>query len=283
MFINPLHILYLKASADPIFVADHAFYYPDDPVPIYYKNDAMYRVLACLDTKVICLPNGGPCRPLVGGGGGGVDGKRGHDDDPDEDLPPEYWLLKWSLDHSDTYYSIAKRLGTALAAQDMISQYTSVPLGDRHWVLEAERLFATSLARVQFDAWSVGSGEDAPRLGEEGYRDETPAGVGNLCGRVKFRSSGYTNVDALRFWLVMAITPLAWLLSLEVRTVVRAWRVIKKGNRDSAEEEEDGAPDGRQDGERDDSQEGGQAGQQASNDKAEEETADRPLLYWAWR
>ncbi|GAB1311331.1 hypothetical protein MFIFM68171_01541 [Madurella fahalii] len=62
MFISPLHILYLKPSADPIFVADKAFYYEGDPIPIYY--------------------------------------------------------------------SIAKRLGTALVAQDVISQYTSVPLSD---------------------------------------------------------------------------------------------------------------------------------------------------------
>jgi hypothetical protein len=215
MFINPLHILYLKPSADPIFVADKAYTYPGDPVPIYYKNDAKYRVLSCLDTQQICLGKDGPCRPL-----------KGDRRDLDDDLPPEYWILKWSLEHSDTYYSIAKRLGTALVAQEMISQYTSVPLSDRHWVVEAERLFATSLARIQYDVWSVGSGEDRIHVGEDGYRDDAPKRVRakGLCGHVKFQSAGYTNISWLRFILLMAITPLLWLLNLEKRTVVQAWR-----------------------------------------------------------
>jgi len=217
MFINPLHILYLKPSADPIFVADKAFTYPGDPVPIYYKNDAKYRVLSCLDTQQICLGDGGPCRPL-----------KGDERDLDDDLPPEYWILKWSLEHSDTYYSIAKRLGTALVAQEMISQYTSVPLSDRHWVVEAERLFATSLARIQYDVWSIGSGEDRIHLGEDGYRDDAPKTVRakGLCGHVKFQSAGHTNISLLRFVLLMAVTPLFWFLNLKRTTIVRAWGCV---------------------------------------------------------
>jgi hypothetical protein len=237
MFINPLYILYLKPSADPIFVADKAFTYPDDPIPIYYKNDAKYRVLSCLDTQQICLPNGGPCRPLKGD-------KR----DLDEDLPPEYWVLKWSLEHSDVYYSIAKRLGTALVAHEMISQYTSVPLSDRHWVLETERLFATSLARIQYDVWNIGSGEDKVHVGEDGYRDDAPAKVRakGLCGHVKFQSTGYTNISVLRFFLLMAVTPLFWFLNLEERTVVQAWRWITSWRTNVFQEEDqhNGNPQG---------------------------------------
>lgn len=79
MFISLLHILYLKPSADPIFVADTAFYYEGDPIPIYY--------------------------------------------------------------------SIAKRLGTASVAQDVISQYTSVPLSDEE--LEVREV-ATSVSALVF-------------------------------------------------------------------------------------------------------------------------------------
>ncbi|KAK0721957.1 hypothetical protein B0T26DRAFT_196599 [Lasiosphaeria miniovina] len=64
MFISPLHILYLKPSADPIFLADKTFYYDGDPTPIYYKNDAKYRVLACLDRHELCPPSG-PCHSMT--------------------------------------------------------------------------------------------------------------------------------------------------------------------------------------------------------------------------
>lgn len=59
----------------------------------------------------------------------------------------------------------------------------------------------------------------------------------------------------------MAVTPLAWLLSLEERTVVGAWKWINGTN----EPEEDGQDEG--------------------NDEEKEETVERPLLYsvlWAY-
>ncbi|KAK5663828.1 hypothetical protein OQA88_31 [Cercophora sp. LCS_1] len=237
MFINALHILYLRPSLDPIFVADTAVHYKDGRSPVYYcKDDAKYRVLSCLDTQEICLPNGGPCRPL-----------KGDERDLNEDLPPEYWILKWSLEHSNMYYSIAKRLGTALVAQDMISQYTSVPLGDRHWVVEAERLFATSLARIQYDVWSVGSGEDRIHVGEDGYRGEAPEKVKakGLCGRVKFRSTGHTNISVWKFCLLMAATPLLWLFNLRETTVLREWKwVTGRGTEATQQDQANGADQG---------------------------------------
>lgn len=74
--------------------------------------------------------------------------------------PPAYWMMKLSLENSNIYDSILKRLGTALLAQHKITQYTSEPLSDDHWMLEARRLFEISLARIQFDAWNIASGED---------------------------------------------------------------------------------------------------------------------------
>ena len=234
MFISPLHLLYLKASTDPIFLADTPFYYPDDPTPIYYKNDAKYRVLACLDSHELCPPSG-PCHSMI-------DSNTLIKSTTQDTLPPpQYFLMKWALEFSNIYHSIAKRLGTALVAQDMISQYTSVPLGDEHWVDEAERLFATSLARIQFDVWSIGSGEDSVHEGKDGYRDEKPKGIGELCGLVKFQSTGFTNVGVLVFWLVLGVLPFAWVLSWEVDSVVWVWKwVVGKVRGKGVEEGGDG-------------------------------------------
>jgi hypothetical protein len=121
-----------------------------------------------------------------------------------------------SLLNSNIYDSIAKRLGTALIAHGLISQYNSVALDDFHWVTEAERLFATSLARIQFDAMNIASGEDWVHVGQDGYVDKTPDEAGDLCGIFKFKSTGYTNIDLWAFngaWLACLFI---WLLSVVV-------------------------------------------------------------------
>jgi hypothetical protein len=137
---------------------------------------------------------------------------------PDEVLnTPAYWLMKWSLEASTIYYSIKWRLGTALLAQEKVSQSRSQPLSDNHWEAEAERLFKTSLARIQYDAWSIGTGEDRE---QPGYIETTPEeGRGKLCRLYKFNSIGYTNVN-LGAFIGLLLTPFnIIILSLEAKKV----------------------------------------------------------------
>jgi len=124
--------------------------------------------------------------------------------------------MKRALDHSDVYNSIVRRLGTALVAQDMISQYMSVGLSDNHWALEAERLFVNSLARIQFDALNIASGEDRAHEGEDGWVNDTPDEAGNLCGLYKFQSVGYTNIYVWIFGPLFLITPILWIFNIEI-------------------------------------------------------------------
>lgn len=143
---------------------------------------------------------------------------------------------------SSIYDSILGRLGSALIAQERVSQYTSAGLGNDHWKLEAARLFATSLARIQFDAWSIASGEDRR---EEGFVDETPDEAGDLCGHFKFKSVGYENIDVLWLVILSLLPPLLWILSQEVRDIRDrrnwAWAFMKNlysGQRENGQQDE---------------------------------------------
>ena len=176
-----MHIYHVKPSFDPIFPANEPHYFDDYREPFYYNADPRARALACVDTSELCSPDGTSCwsmtSPLP----------------PDTQSSPEYWLMKWSLENSNIHDSIKWRLGTALLAQERVSQSVSIPLSPHQWQLEANQLFATSLARIQYDAWQIATGEDRDR---PGYVEVTPdEGRGRLCGLYKFKTSDYVNVN----------------------------------------------------------------------------------------
>lgn len=101
------------------------------------------------------------------------------------------------------------------------------------WIAEARQLFATSLARIQFDAWSIASGEDAVHVGADGYVDKTPKHLkaGDLCGHFKFRSSGYRNIDFLAFVLTVVLVPiLSWILSRRVQSAKMESSISEQGD-----------------------------------------------------
>ena len=179
----------------------------------HYKSDPKARVLACLDQTQFCDPDGDECWPA----------KPNWDDHL---RPPGYWLMKLALKDSSIYDSIALRLGAALVAQEMIAQQLSLPLPDQHWMTEARRMFATSLALAQINAWSIASGEDQVHEGLDGWENQTPEEAGNLCGLLKFKSAGYTDIDKVTFFLLLFIPyPAAFILSLKWKSV----RPLRRG------------------------------------------------------
>ena len=195
-----MHIYHVEPSFDPIFPANEPRYFEGFREPYYYNADPRARALACVDTSELCSPDGTTCwsmtSPLP----------------PDIRSSPEYWLMKWSLENSNTYDSIKWRLGTALLAQESVSQSVSIPLSPYQWQLEASQLFATSLARIQYDAWNIATGEDRQR---PGYVEVTPdEAKGRLCRLYKFKSSDYTNINLAAFiglpLLAIAIFFLSW-------------------------------------------------------------------------
>ena len=199
-----MHIYHVKPSSDLIFPANEPRYFEGFREPYYYNADPRARALACADTSELCSPDGTTCwsmtSPLP----------------PDVQSSPAYWLMKWSLENSNTYDSIKWRLGTALLAQESVSQSVSIPLSPFQWQLEASQLFATSLARIQYDAWKIATGEDRER---PGYVEVTPEEAkGRLCRLYKLKSSDYTNINLAAFvglpLLAITVFILSWRASV---------------------------------------------------------------------
>ncbi|MCJ1389103.1 hypothetical protein MMC18_001957, partial [Xylographa bjoerkii] len=206
IFIASNHIYHEKPSFDPIFPATEPRYFSKEREPYYYNSDPRARVLACADATELCSPDGQTCwsmtMPLP----------------PSVPNIPSYWFMKWSLENSNTYESIKWRLGSALLAQESISQSVSKPLPNNQWELEARQFFAASLARIQYDAWGIARGEDHDR---PGYVEVTPAEAqGQLCRLYKFNSIGYTNVNLLGFIGLPLAAIVVWILSWEIKTPV---------------------------------------------------------------
>ena len=176
-----MHIYHMKPSFDPIFPASEPHHFDDYRETYYYNADPRARALACVDTTELCSSDKATCWSMTA--------PLPHD----VSSSAEYWLMKWALENSNVYDSIKWRLGTALLAQESVSQSVSLPLSPYQWQLEASQLFATSLARVQYDAWEIATGEGHER---PEYVEVTPdEAKGDLCGLYKFKTSDYTNVN----------------------------------------------------------------------------------------
>lgn len=77
-------------------------------------------------------------------------------------------------------------------------------------------MFTTSLARIQFDAWSIARAEGR---NEPGYIEITPdEGRGRLCEIYKFNSIGFRNITLAGFAWLMAVPWITLFFSLEVAT-----------------------------------------------------------------
>lgn len=135
-----MHIYHTKSIDDPIFPAKESRYFEDLRDPYYYNSDPRATAMACVDTSELCSPDGKTCWPMRAA------------EPPGVSTPPSYWLTKLSLTNSNIYDSLKWRLGTALLAQETISQSVSRYMRDDQWQLEASQLFATFLARIQYDA-----------------------------------------------------------------------------------------------------------------------------------
>ena len=118
--------------------------------------------------------------------------------------------MKWALARSNIYESIKFRLGSALLAAKSVAQYVSTPLSDHQWTVEGSQLFATSLARIQFDAKAIATGEDRDR---PGYIEVTPVeGKGRLCGIYKYKSIGYSNINIMAWIGIGTAAAAIWVL-----------------------------------------------------------------------
>lgn len=202
MFVSSMHIYHVKPSLDPIFPAQQIHYFPDQREPSYYNEIRQARVLVCADKTELCSPNGEICWNMTAQVPKGVPST------------PAYWLMRLSLENSDTYSSIQWRLGSALLAQEKVSQFRSRPLDPHQWQLEAKQLFATSLARIQYDARKIAIGENSELTN---YKKATPDEAGNLCGLYKFKTPEYSNINLTAFIGLLVLAFAIFVLSLNAR------------------------------------------------------------------
>jgi hypothetical protein len=131
--------------------------------------------------------------------------------------------MKLSLERSNTYEVLKHRLGSALLAQQKIGGYFTTGLSSEQWKVEANSFFATSLARVQWDLWTIATGEDIDLVG---YKDYTPdEAKGRLCGLYKFNKKGFANIHLAWFWLVISVCLCVYILFLKTRWLLgqRSW------------------------------------------------------------
>jgi len=202
IFVSSMHIFHIEPSSDPIFPAEARRSFKGSYEDYFYNSDPRARPLACVDTSEVCSANGRKCygmRDIV---------------PSDMFSDPSFWLMKWSLESSTIYDSIGWRLGTALLAQEKVSQFVSIPLPPNQWEIEASQLFATSLARIQYDAWKIATGEDRER---PGYVEVTPDEArGKLCGMYKFKTADYTNVNLAAFVGLIIQAAAIYILSWEI-------------------------------------------------------------------
>jgi hypothetical protein len=204
-FVNKLHTYFRHESADAIFPAYNQTFAPDDPNPFYVHKDPRARAVICVDETLHCTPDGATCWNFAQEEG----------NFPDE-TSPEYYLMSYALLFSTMFDSLALRLGDALLAGQSISQYVSKALERDQWKLEMENLFNTSLARIQFDAWSISSGEGSDRDDTDRMLPEEGSSL-SVCGPFKFKTAGYVNV-LWKWSILFLLEPIAsWVLSWDVK------------------------------------------------------------------
>ena len=101
-------------------------------------------------------------------------------------------LLNLALDFSTSCGSVQYRQAEALDAQSKIAHIQSLPLADRQWEVEAEKMFQTSLARMQSNIYDIARGTAKKYEGYENVLDPKYRGI---CGLVQILTPGHTNVN----------------------------------------------------------------------------------------
>ena len=195
LFIRTGHIRYNEDNNDLIFQATGKDIYEEPYGQLYRNPDPRARPMACIDSFEYCASNN-TCWPAT--------------IEPTETNLGHVWFAMLGTTMAD---SIRFRLGSALLAQDLVYQYTSYKPSDRQWELEAENLFRTSLARMQFNLYDIasGAGHDLP-----GYAESAEECADDrLCGNYKVRvnSEEYKNFSLGAFIGTLLVPVLLYALT----------------------------------------------------------------------
>ena len=213
IFISSHSLFHPHPRADPVFPAlEKAKFQPDYIGPTYYYNNSTRAgILGCVDEYQICKSLTGPC---WNNNNVTLIPQALSDRDSTEEESVSY-LLKMALDFSTSCGSIQFRQAEALDAQSKIAHSQSLPLASRQWEVEAERMFQTSLARLQSNVYDIVRGT-AANYG--GYHDIMAPNYRGICGLVEIPTLGWTNINFWGLIGTLSAVVLVWIMSIRWKT-----------------------------------------------------------------
>jgi len=212
-FISSHTILYPEFRDDPVFPARQKARFPPEyrGPTLYYNNSTRAGVLGCVDQFRICRTARGPCWD-----NGNITSI--FDDQVGNTVTEEQnvgILLLLSLDYSTSCGSIQFRGAEALDAQSKVAHMQSLPLAEKQWQVEAEKMFQTTLARIQLNVFNVVRGIASSF---DGYEDTLPAEYRRICDLAKIPTVGWRNINFVGVIGVVIIVLCFWGLSWKLKT-----------------------------------------------------------------
>ncbi|KAF8858997.1 hypothetical protein BDZ45DRAFT_371177 [Acephala macrosclerotiorum] len=189
-FISSHTIFYPSIRDDVVFPAHTKAQFSDGyPGPdLYYNNSTRAGVLGCVDQYQICESMNGRCwdnsniTSLL------------NEQSAKGSSKSQYvtWLILIALKYSTSPGSIQFRGSEALDAQAKIAHMLSLPLAEKQWQVEAEKMFRTSLARMQLNLYDFVRGTAA---NYEGYENTLPVEHRAMCQMVTIPTVGWRNIN----------------------------------------------------------------------------------------
>lgn len=213
MFISSHTIYHSEFRDDPVFPARRKVEFEGDysGPDLYFNNSTQAGILGCVDQYKICKTANGPCwdngniSSILDGGAGDVVTEEQN----------VIQLLLLALDLSTACGSIQFRGAEALVAQDKIAHVQSLPLADKQWQVEAEKLFQTSLARIQQNVYDFARGTASSF---DGYHNIMPNKYRGMCELVEIPTIGWRNINFLGLLGTIIAAALMWLISRTIPT-----------------------------------------------------------------
>jgi hypothetical protein len=220
LFISSHRIFYPQFRDDPIFPARQRWVPSQPRAPtLYLNNSTRAGVLGCVDQFKVCRTVEGPCWDN-GNFTTIFDNYVGEKATEEENVA---LLLLLSLDESSACGSTQFRGAEALDAQSKIAHMRSLPLAEKQWQVEAERMFQTSLARMQLNVFNVVRGTASTFDGYEDILEEQYRGI---CKLVKIPTIGWRNINFVGVIGVIVAVLLMWVISRKLEDGAGRQRLI---------------------------------------------------------
>lgn len=207
LFVSSHGLLYPEHRTDPIFPADTLAKFPPAYTgpSQYYQNSTQAGILGCVDEYQICKAITGPCWDNSNSTSILKSPGR-HKLTTNENVAA---LLLLSLDLSTACGSIQFRGAEALDAQSKVADMHSLMLSHHQWEVEAEKMFQTSLARMQLNTYDIVRGTASDLTA---YHNILPSRYYGIRDMVLIRTVGFKNINFLGLVGILVTVMLLWIV-----------------------------------------------------------------------